>query len=228
MVVSSFCPTAPATDDDTNRVKLASAVTADAKDISDRLNRSLDAFVAGNRRGAEFELLKLSSIVHDAAQHQTEGSRMRLNASVASMRQLAGKIQDRSVKSESELRHALAAIHLDMAVHHTNECQNCLKHSETESGQSRQHLGRGLSEGLIHYEEAGRFAGQKLESATRQGLTRVRETAQKFRDGATNSVADAGHAVHWLGIEIRELAKSGRIGIAPPPEESLLLPSLLR
>lgn len=206
----------------------ARKTTSLAEGLTLRFNSAVKAFEDGRMIAAELDIRAAATLVEQEAKKATGESHKRLKATADTLTQIAEQIRNSTLTSERKLRESLANVHLSMAVHHTTECRHCLKDTDTRQPAMRSRLAVGLDSGLLHFEEATKLAGRKLNKATRHGLMQSRDTVELIAEGSRDTVADTGRAVSWLTRELKDMVRNGRIGIGNAFEENDLVPSLNR
>jgi len=202
--------------------------TSLAEGLTLRFNSAVKAFEDRRIIAAELDIRTAATLVEQEAKTATGESHKRLKAAAATLTQIAEQIRNSTLTSERQLRESLANVHLSMAVHHTTECRHCLKDTDTRQLAMRSRLAVGLDSGLLHFEEAAKLTGRKLNKATRHGLMQSRDTVELIGEGTRDTVADSGRAVSWLARELKGMVRNGRIGIGNAFEENDLVPSLIR
>jgi len=199
-----------------------------AEGLTKRFNSAMKAFKAGRTIAAELDLRDAANLVEQQSKKAASESRKRLEATSSDLKQIAERVRNGKIATGQQLGKALARVHMGLAIHHTTECQHCLKHGGTTKPADRNRLAAGLDAGLFHFEEAARLAGRKLNKTARHGLLRSRDTVELLAEGSRDTVVDSGRAVSWLTRELKDMVREGRIGVGVGFEETDLAPSLLR
>lgn len=202
-----------------------------AERLKTRFDSAIRSFGAGRPVAAELDLRDAANLVGEQVKKLSDKKgRQRLSDTARDLKSIADRIRNRKVLKTQELREELARVHLGLAMHHAVECQHCLKHGDTTRPVDRSRLAAGLDSGLLHFEEAARLTGRKLNKAAKHGLMQSRDTVELIAEGSRDTVADSGRAVSWLTRELKDMVRDGRIaaGVGVGFEETDLAPSLIK
>lgn len=220
----------PATSASANRASTAAPEQEAHFDeqLKARLQAAVKAFDAGRVVAAERDLRDAGNLIDQQSKKVTGNSRERLESTTRDLNDIAARVRNGKIDGIAKLREELARVHLRLAMHHTVECQHCLKHADSSKPAARSQLAAGLDAGLFHFEEAARLTGRKLNKAARHGLMQSRDTVELIAEGSRDTVADSGRAVSWLARELKDMVREGHIGVGVGFEETDLAPSLIK
>jgi hypothetical protein len=168
---------------------------------SHHMQQAHDSFLKKEFKAAANELHKTAGYLHVATQHAASETKAALAASAQELDGLAKDVEAGTVKSAKTLESAFARAEQALAAHHQAKAHTALDEKRNTLA------GHYLHSAVTHFENAGKWIGQELETGTAATANGVRTVAGKLIEGSGAVVDEAGKGIKWLGTEVEKLGK---------------------